>query len=117
LAVAKALPATPAPARVTGSADTFVERVGVCGGAGDSLLEAAEKLVLDVFVTADLRHHAVIESVLRGTMALIDPGHWASEWPWLPVAAARLVGDAEEAGTTVEVAVSDQVTDPWVSLM
>lgn len=116
-AVAKALPTTAAPLRVAGSADARVERVGLCGGAGDSLLEAAGELNLDTFVTADLRHHAVIESALRGEMGLIDPGHWASEWPWLPVAAARLAGDAEAAGTTVDVAVSNQVTDPWVSLM
>jgi len=113
-AVTRALPTTAAPVRVAGSADTPVERVGVCGGAGDSLLVAAEEFNLDVFVTADLRHHAVIESALRSKMALIDAGHWASEWPWLPAAAARLVADAEAAGTTVEVAVSHQVTDPWV---
>ncbi len=23
-------------------------------------------------------------------MALLDAAHWATEWPWLPVAAARL---------------------------
>ena len=117
LALAKVLPATAAPPRVAGSSDTGVERVGVCGGAGDSLVPAAEELDLDVFITADLRHHAVIECVLRSRLALIDAGHWASEWPWLPAAAARLVADAEATGTTVEVAVSHQVTDPWVALM
>jgi hypothetical protein len=45
--------------------------------------------------------------------ALIDPGHWAGEWPWLPVAAQRLADDAAADGTTVEVDVSSVVTDPW----
>ncbi len=113
--VTEKLPTTSSGVRVAGNLAAEVARVGVCGGAGDSLLAQAEALELDVFVTADLRHHAVLESGLRSRLALIDPGHWASEWPWLPVAATRLVADAAAHGTTVEVLVSKQVTDPWVA--
>ena len=116
--VAAALPATAAGIRIAGDLDGMVERVAVCGGAGDSLLDQARMAGADVFVTADLRHHRASESLLLGgpalvDPALVDPGHWASEWPWLPVAARRLADDAATAGTTVEVAVSSVVTDPW----
>ena len=67
----------------------------------------------DVLVTADLKHHPVVEEVTeRGPdgIALIDAAHWATEAPWLDVLAAALV---DRFGTTVDVRISRQVTDPW----
>ena len=66
-----------------------------------------------MLVTAELRHHLAGESLPAGGPALVDPCRWVSKWPWLSVAAKRLAYDAEEAGTTVDVAVSSVVTDPW----
>jgi hypothetical protein len=43
-------------------------------------------------------------------MALVDAAHWATEAPWLDVVAGAL---RERFGTTVDVRVSRQVTDPW----
>ena len=64
-------------------------------------------------MTADLKHHPVVEEVTeRGpeAMALIDAAHWATEAPWLDEVAARL---REHFGTSVDVSVSTRVTDPW----
>jgi putative NIF3 family GTP cyclohydrolase 1 type 2 len=99
---------------VAGDLSRPVKRVAVCGGAGDSFLEQAFTSGADVFVTADLRHHYSSELVTRGGPALIDPGHWATEWPWLP-AAARSV--AAELADTVDVHVSNLVTDPWTAVV
>ncbi|MFL6288270.1 MAG: Nif3-like dinuclear metal center hexameric protein [Actinomycetes bacterium] len=109
------LPSTPGGARCFGAPDRPVRRVAVCGGSGDSLLPDAARAGVDVFVTADLRHHAASEHLAEGGPALIDPGHWASEWPWLPKAATQLVEALEAGGhvaTTVETRVSTLVTDP-----
>jgi hypothetical protein len=43
----------------------------------------------------------------------VDVAHWASEWPWLHGCAERLGAALAEAGTTVELRVSDLRTDPW----
>jgi len=102
---------------VAGDPERFVRRVAVCGGAGDSLLEAATAAGVDVFVTADLRHHPASEHQAAGGPALIDPGHFASEWPWLPSAAQRLTDALADRGTTVETRVSTVVTDPWSALV
>ena len=40
-------------------------RVAVCGGAGDSALDAALAAGVDAYVTADLRHHPASEHLLR----------------------------------------------------
>ena len=110
--VAGALPPTPGGVRVHGDPDRTVHRVAVCGGAGDSLLPDAAASGVDAFVTADLRHHPASEHLLADGPALVDPGHWASEWPWLPRAAARLTEELARHGTTVETFVSTLVTDP-----
>lgn len=110
-AVEAALPTTAIGVRGAGDPDRMIHTVAVCGGAGDSLLGAAARAGVDAYVTADLRHHPVSEHLEAGGPALIDVGHWASEWPWLADCARRLVAALGE--DTVEAVVSSQVTDPW----
>ena len=109
--VAAALPATAQGIRVSGDLDQVVSTVAVCGGSGDAYLDAAHRSGADVYLTADLRHHRAEEARAEsGAPALIDAAHWATEWPWLPVAARAL--DADAAGR-LETIVSTRVTDPW----
>ena len=114
LAVARALPATATGVRVSGEYDQPVNRVAVCGGAGDSFIGKAVAAGADVYVTADLRHHVVQDvreqaALNCGAPAIIDVSHWASEWLWLEQAAAEL----RNIHTGVEFEVCDLRTDPW----
>lgn len=111
--VTRALPAAPAGVRVAGDLEAGVRTVAVCGGAGDDLFDDVRRMGADVYVTADLRHHPASESLAHGTPALVDCGHWSSEWPWLPVAEQQLLAGLLSRGTTVETRVSRLVTDPW----
>jgi dinuclear metal center YbgI/SA1388 family protein len=108
--VAAVLPETVGGVRVAGEPHRVVRRVAVCGGSGGSLLGAAAAAGADVLLTSDLKHHPVSDAGEVDGPALCDVAHYASEWPWLPVAAARL---AEDLGGQVEVAVSRRRTDPW----
>jgi dinuclear metal center YbgI/SA1388 family protein len=114
--VAAALPATAWGVRAAGDPERVVERVAVCGGAGDSALGATVAAGVDAYVTADLRHHPAAEHLLAGTLAarptpaLVDVAHWASEWPWC-AQAADVVRAA--LGGSVQVRVSALRTDPW----
>jgi len=119
--VAAALPSTVAGVQVAGDPATPVTRVAVCAGAGDSLLGAAAGADVDVYVTADLRHHPAGEAVEAGGPALVNVSHWASEWPWLALAAQLLVDDLDAQGTVVDgesltLRISDLCTDPWTIL-
>jgi dinuclear metal center YbgI/SA1388 family protein len=110
---AAVLPATVWGIRAAGDAEREIRTVAVCGGSGASLIEDARRAGADVYLTADLKHHPAVEAVTeRGGagMALVDAAHWATEAPWLDA-----VADALRArfGTTVDVRVSRQVTDPW----
>lgn len=108
--VAQVLPATAAGVRAAGDPDRPVRTVALCGGAGDSFLDAVRRSDADVYVTSDLRHHLTGEFLEYGGPALLDVSHWAAEWTWLPVVSKRLV---EAWGATVEARVSTTVTDPW----
>jgi dinuclear metal center YbgI/SA1388 family protein len=107
------LPATVWGVRAAGDPGRPVRTVAVCGGSGGSLATAARRAGADVLLTADLKHHPVVEEVSeRGSdgLALVDAAHWATEAPWLDDVARRLL---DHFGTSVEVAVSRRVTDPW----
>ena len=118
--VRAALPATAGGLRVGGDPDRPVQRVAVCGGAGDDLFAEVRASGADVFVTADLRHHPAAEALEHGAPALVDCAHWATEWPWLAAAERVLrAGLAERdpaAADSVDTRVSTIVTDPWTSV-
>jgi dinuclear metal center YbgI/SA1388 family protein len=131
--VAAALPATAQGVRVAGDLDAPVATAAVVGGAGDSLFDAVRAAAVDVYVTADLRHHPASELRERaafegpagrpaaGTPFLVDVAHFASEWPWLAYAAddvaagvSRLLAQRGEDGT-VTTRISTLVSDPWTA--
>lgn len=112
--LASRLPATAGGVKVAGEFEQVVERVALCGGAGDSLIAAAITSGADVYITSDLRHHPAQDArehaiLASGKPALIDISHWAAEYVWLDGLAARLAGSFEQ----VDFVVSDVRTDPW----
>lgn len=114
-----ALPPSPGGLRVAGPADAPVERVAVMGGAGDDLFDHVRASGADVYVTADLRHHPVLEAREEsrgGPPYVIDAGHWATESLWLAGAAERVRGaiaDGSDGAPKVETHISTLRTDPW----
>jgi len=107
---AAVLPVTVGGVRVAGDADREVRTVAVCGGSGGPLIEAAAAAGADVLLTSDLKHHPVSEWQRPEAMGLCDVAHFATEWPWLPVAAGVL--DRDLSGR-IDVRVSTRRTDPW----
>jgi dinuclear metal center YbgI/SA1388 family protein len=108
--VRRALPATSWGVRAAGDPQLMVSRVAVCGGAGDSLLDAVAAAGVQAYVTADLRHHPADEHRRACQVALIDVAHWASEYPWCNQAAGVL---RSAFGTALSVRVCPIRTDPW----
>ena len=108
--VAKCLPKSPSAVQVAGDVQKTIKTVAVCGGAGDSLLEAVSVLNVDAYVTSDLRHHVASEFVATNDCVLVNIAHWAGEWPWLNQLARQIGG---RFGDKVKVIVSQIPTDPW----
>jgi dinuclear metal center YbgI/SA1388 family protein len=110
------LPSVAGGVRVSGDKDGLVQRVAVCGGAGDSLFDEVRASNADLYVTADLRHHPASEAreaAVNGRPYLIDVSHFASEWLWLPAAAEALGNVLADQGLDVEIKVSTTNSDPW----
>ncbi|HEY5247069.1 MAG TPA: Nif3-like dinuclear metal center hexameric protein [Dermatophilaceae bacterium] len=110
------LPKAAGGIRVAGPADAVVSRVAVVGGAGDDFFEVVRSSGADVYVTADLRHHPVLEAreeARGGTPYLVDAGHWATEWLWLPSARAELLRELGDRGTSLNTHICTLRTDPW----
>lgn len=110
------LPGAAGGVRVAGPADALVSRVAVVGGAGDSFFDAVRASGADVYVTADLRHHAVLEAreeARGGTPYLVDAGHWATEWLWLASARSELLRELAGRGTSLNSYICTLRTDPW----
>ncbi len=105
---ARSLPATAWGVRAAGEPGRLVRTVALCGGAGDSLLQASAAAGADAFLTADLRHHPASEHISDGGPALLDAAHWATERPWLDDLKSWL-----SATFALTVLVSDLETDPW----
>lgn len=112
--VAEALPKTEWGVRAAGDPERMVKRVAVSSGSGDSFLDKAAALGVDVYVTSDLRHHPVDEHLRAAQLmdpqgpAVVDTAHWASEFPW--TAQAR---DIVESVVRVKTEIIDIRTDPW----
>ena len=124
--VVDALPRTAGGVRATGDPNRMVARLAVCGGSGGELAGRAAALGAQAFLTADGRHHHVLDAVAGPAgqdLAIIDAPHWATEWPWLADAERLLLaglaaagggnGDGGDSVALPQTTVSSTVTDPW----
>ena len=99
--------------RLAGEPETPVTRVAVCGGAGDSLIDAARGAGAELYITGDLRHHPTVDARTQG-LALIDAGHYWTEAAALPSLVTHLGDLAATRSLTARLIASTVRTDPWV---
>lgn len=96
--------------RVAGGRARRVERVAVVPGAGSDQLDAAADARADAIVTGDVPHHRARAALERG-LAVVDPGHVATERPGLE----RLLGWLREIAPDCR-SLLDLDPDPWEDL-
>lgn len=82
-----------------------VRTIGVCAGAGSSMLAAAKAEGCEVFVTGELSHHQVIASLHSGVSVILGE-HTGTERGYLPRLAARLA--VELPGARLIVSTTDR---------
>ena len=95
--------------RVAGDRTRIVERAAVIPGSGADFLDAAAAAGADAVVTGDLTHHVARAALDRG-LALVDPGHAATERPGLERLLAHLASLGPACASLLELEV-----DPWRS--
>jgi hypothetical protein len=94
-------------ARTSGRPSGDGLRVAVVPGSGASLISHAATAGAQVLVTGDIKHHDARQASELG-LAIVDPGHAATERPGVARLYAAL---AEEVGGIVDL--TDIDPDPW----
>lgn len=61
-----------------GPLDKKVKKVGLVTGAGASFIDQVKDLAIDLFITADVKHHDAMDFVEQG-ISVMDLGHYQSE--------------------------------------
>ena len=97
--------------QTVGDAAARVERVAIVCGAGGELLHDAARARADVFLTGEMRFHDYLAAQSQG-LALVLPGHYATERFAVEELAGRLQGQWKD----VQVWASRRERDPvtWV---
>ncbi|MGZ8785924.1 MAG: Nif3-like dinuclear metal center hexameric protein [Acidimicrobiia bacterium] len=81
--------------RASGHPGRLVGRVSVVPGSGSSYIHAAAAAGADVLVTGDVGHHRMVEAADFG-LAVVDPGHLATERPGIQRLYALVAGIVPE---------------------
>ena len=96
--------------KIAKASDEPVERIGVCPGAGGSLVPLALKAGCQLFVTGEMKHHEIRAAVAEG-LSIMLAGHTQTERPYLKLLAPRL--SKELGGANVLVSAEDR--EPWIA--
>ncbi len=88
--------------RLVGDSEKMVKKVGLCTGAGVSLVSLAAAKGCDVYLTGDIKYHEAQDAIEKG-IAVVDVTHYASEVLIVPVLQKKLREAAKENGWEIEV--------------
>jgi len=83
--------------------------IGLCAGAGGSLLDAAIRQDCEVFITGEMRHHDVLAAQARGCTVILA-GHTNTERGYLKVLRKRLMELIRDAELSVSKIDGDPLT-------
>lgn len=78
--------------KIYGNLQKTVKCVAVCTGSGKSYIDKAIAMGADVYVTGDVDHHNGIDAVAKG-IAIIDAGHYGTEYIFMNAVKAELLAD------------------------
>lgn len=85
--------------KICGEPGKLIKKAAVCGGSGGNLVPLAHHSGADVLVTGDIGHHTALDAAQLG-LALVDPGHYCSEYPVMNVLESYLKNNLQETVIT-----------------
>jgi dinuclear metal center YbgI/SA1388 family protein len=101
--------------KIVGNPGLLVKKVAVCTGSGSSLLNAFFKSGAQVYISGDLRFHDA-RDVEAADLALIDIGHFPSEYLMVASLVKRLAQIISQNRLDVEVCACGSEKDPFMVL-
>lgn len=98
--------------KYVGRGESALKKIALCGGSGSSLIPEAHRQGADVLVTGDVKYHEACEARSLG-LALIDIGHFASEFIMVEGLAGRMKKELIKRGFAAEIIGCRSERDPF----
>lgn len=97
--------------RVAGDLNKIIKKIAFINGSGEDFFQKALEKNVDLVITGDTTYHFASDYSEMG-MAILDVGHFNSEWPVL----VSLIKALEKKVTNYEIKIiiSEAVKDPYV---
>jgi dinuclear metal center YbgI/SA1388 family protein len=97
---------------VVGHPEQMITRIALCGGSGSDLWPMAVNEDADLFLSAEIKHHIAREAEQMGK-AIIDAGHFYTEWPIVPAMAKYMKQQASNEGWDLKIDIFDDEKSPF----
>lgn len=98
--------------RYSGYENKTINKVAIINGSGEDFIEAAVKMGADCVITGDTSYHYVSDYTEQD-VAVIDAGHFGTEWPAMNALGELLKNRISEMGFSCEILISQCNEDPY----
>ncbi|WP_368488481.1 Nif3-like dinuclear metal center hexameric protein [Clostridium sp. BJN0013] len=98
--------------RYSGSESKIINKIAVINGSGESYFNSAKLLGVDCIITGDTTYHYVSDFQEEG-IAVIDAGHFETEWPAMEKIAEILMHEIKSNGFCNTVILSKVNRSPY----
>ncbi|MCY6959684.1 Nif3-like dinuclear metal center hexameric protein [Clostridium brassicae] len=98
--------------RYSGEESKVIKKIAIINGSGQDYFDKAKKAHVDCIITGDTSYHYVSDYSEEG-MALIDAGHFGTEWPCMKFVAMELENRIKNMGFNNSVIMSNRIRDPY----
>ena len=96
--------------RVYGDLNQSLDRIAVSPGSGKSMIQSAIHKKADVLITGDIGHHDALYALDNG-LAIIDAGHYGTEYPF--VSDLKQLLEGEPFGFRVD---HEEIEQPFLTI-
>ena len=98
--------------RVVGKDDKLVNTIAIINGSGEDFFSKSIKLGADCIITGDTKYHGACD-LLEQNIALIDAGHFVTEWIPFKIFVEKLKKRLVKDGYDNEIIISNCTFDPY----
>jgi dinuclear metal center YbgI/SA1388 family protein len=101
--------------RYIGEHSDLIKTIAIINGSGEDYFDRCVKLGADCIITGDTKYHRACD-LKEQNIALIDAGHFATEWTPLKIFGEKFKNILIENGYNNEVIISRMSQDPYKTM-
>ncbi|MBU3114668.1 Nif3-like dinuclear metal center hexameric protein [Clostridium lacusfryxellense] len=98
--------------RYVGRDNDLIKTIAIINGSGEDFFDESIKLGADCIITGDTKYHGACD-LLEKNVALIDAGHFASEWVPFKIFGEKFKKALLESGYDNEVIISQSTSEVY----